>query len=120
MNKTPNPDDSMGLADASLWRRLAAGLYDLFLLFAVLFFFSFVLLKVMGGAEPGVDGLYLDNQGEDLVITSDEQFRPPLSGPWFDLGLLLLLPDVLSTILDDQAIDIGNADMEIKTCRPSW
>ena len=81
------------LPNASLRRRFAAWIYDLFLLFAVAFAYSAVgaIILVSLGAEA--NNLSVEQRGEDLTLVESEagEFQPFLRGPLFQLGLATVL-----------------------------
>lgn len=81
------------LPDASLWRRFAAWVYDLFLLFAVAFAYGGIVTIVLVslGAEP--NNLSVVEVGEDMTLVENTQneFSPFLQGAAFQAGLILVL-----------------------------
>ena len=79
------------LPDASLLRRVAAGTYDLFLLFAIGFAYSAIAMAIVHilGAEQ--EHLTLIEEGENLTLIADESYQPALQGPLFQLGLGIAL-----------------------------
>ena len=79
------------LPDARFLRRITAGVYDLFLLFAVAFMYSMIVTLIANalGYEP--TGLSLESSGEDMTLSADEEYQPMLSGPLYQLGLYLSL-----------------------------
>ena len=80
------------LPNASFLRRIVAGIYDLFLLFAVGFFYTAILMLVahLIGADES-SGLLLDSSGEQMTLTATSDYSPLLSGPLYNLGLYLSL-----------------------------
>lgn len=80
------------LPDASLVRRFAAWIYDLFLLFAVAFAYGAVvnIIVVSLGSEP--TNMSVVQEGEDMtLVANDSDFQPFIQGPLFQFGLLLVL-----------------------------
>lgn len=79
------------LPNASFLRRITAGLYDLFLLFAVAFLYTMVVTVVANslGYEPS--GLVLEDAGENMRLSANEDYQPMLNGPLYQLGLYLTL-----------------------------
>lgn len=84
--------DLTRLPDASLARRLTAGIYDMFLLFAVAFLYGMAMTLIANalGYETS-SGLGLEVTGEDMTLKADEDFQLLLQGPLFTLGLYLSL-----------------------------
>lgn len=84
--------DKKQLPDASLLRRVAAWIYDLFLLFAVSFAYGAManIIALSMGAEPTNMSVVPDGENMTLVA-SDGDFQPFLQGPLFQLGLLIVL-----------------------------
>ena len=83
--------DLTTLADARLARRLTAGIYDVFLLFAVAFLYTMVVALIANamGLEP--QGLVVEESGETMKLTADDEYRPMLHGVLYQLGLYLSL-----------------------------
>ena len=80
------------LPNASFLRRIVAGIYDLFLLFAVGFFYTAILMLVAHAI--GIDessGLMLESAGEQMTLTASDDYHPLLSGPLYKLGLFMSL-----------------------------
>ncbi|MEQ9568425.1 MAG: hypothetical protein RLN85_21875, partial [Pseudomonadales bacterium] len=80
------------LPNASFLRRIVAGIYDLFLLFAVGFFYTAILMLIahLIGADES-SGLLLESSGEQMTLTATSEYSPLLSGPLYKLGLYLSL-----------------------------
>lgn len=76
------------LPDASLLRRLAAWIYDLFLIFAVCF--AYVAIVTFIAAKLGIqqDDLSLTTDGDNMTLVADSDYQPILSGPLFQAGLI--------------------------------
>lgn len=66
-------------------------MYDLFLLFAVGFAYSAVVMLIAAslGLEP--QNLRLQETGDDLIMQADANYQPALRGPLFQAGLGLTL-----------------------------
>jgi uncharacterized RDD family membrane protein YckC len=80
------------LPNARFFRRLVAGIYDLFLLFAVSFFYTaMVMLVIHTLGLDSSEGLLLESVGEDMTLTATDEYQPLLSGPLYNLGLYLSL-----------------------------
>lgn len=84
--------DLTTLPDATLTRRLTAGIYDVFLLFAVAFFYGMTMTLIANalGYETS-SGLGLEEAGEDMTLKASDDFELLLKGPLFTLGLYLSL-----------------------------
>lgn len=77
--------------DASLTRRLTAGVYDLFLLFAVAFFYSMTVTLIANALGYQPTGLALEEAGETMTLKASEEYQPMLNGLLYQLGLYLSL-----------------------------
>lgn len=86
----PDLDHNTG-TDASLTRRLTAGVYDLFLLFAVAFFYSMAVTLVANALGYQPEGLVLEDAGESMTLKANEEYQPMLQGVLYQLGLYLSL-----------------------------
>jgi len=80
------------LPNASFGRRIVAGIYDLFLLFAVGFFYTAILMLIvhLTGTDKPI-GLLLESAGEQMTLTATSEYKPLLSGPLYNLGLFISL-----------------------------
>ena len=80
------------LPDASLIRRFAAWIYDLFLLFAVAFAYGAVANMIALGLGSEPTNMSVVQDGEDMtLVANNEEFSPFIQGPVFQIGLLLVL-----------------------------
>lgn len=79
------------LPDASLLRRVAAWIYDLFLLFAVGFSYAaiFIFISNLMGVEQ--QNLTLVENGENMTLIAEDGYQPTASGPLFQIGLAIVL-----------------------------
>lgn len=81
------------LPNASLLRRMAAWIYDLFLLFAVAFAYGGIvaIIVVSLGVEP--NNLSVVENGEDMTLVGNDpnHFSPLLDGILFQAGLISVL-----------------------------
>ena len=76
---------------ASLVVRLGAFTYDLFLLFAVGFAYSALAyaIAIALGLEMDQEHVSITSEGDLFTMQADEEFRPALGGPLFQLGLVV-------------------------------
>lgn len=81
------------LPNASLRRRFAAWIYDLFLLFAVAFAYSAAATIVLVSLGIEASNLSVEQRGDDMTLidSSSGDFQPFLRGPLFQLGLAMVL-----------------------------
>ncbi len=79
------------LPSASLFKRLAALLYDLFALFAVAFLYTAVIMAIASNLGMDQQHLIMEMTGENLVMRADENYQPALRGPLFQAGLFASL-----------------------------
>lgn len=85
-----NLNDSTALSDASLLRRFAAWIYDLFLLFAVGFAYAAIFILLSGKLGVEQESLTLVDNGENMTLLASEVYQPPGRGPVFEIGLALV------------------------------
>ena len=83
--------DLTTVSDATLARRLIAGVYDLFLLFAVGFFYSMILTVTASALGYQFSGLALAEAGKTMTLTANDEYQPVLRGLLYQLGLYLSL-----------------------------
>jgi len=76
---------------AKLVPRLGSLVYDLFLLFAVGFAYSAIVMSVALaiGIELDQEHISVVSEGDILMMQADEEFRPALGGPLFQSGLVI-------------------------------
>ena len=81
------------LPNASLLRRIAAWVYDLFLLFAVAFAYGAAVTIVAVSLGVEADNLSVVERGEDMTLVGNdpESFTPFLEGFLFQTGLIAVL-----------------------------
>lgn len=84
-----SPQHLIQLPDASLLRRFAAWIYDLFLIFAVCF--AYVAIATLVATKLGYtqEDLVVVDNGENMTLIADDQYQPMLNGPLFQAGLIL-------------------------------
>ena len=82
---------STPLQTASLFKRIGALTYDLFLVFAVGFAYSAVMMGIAMAMGLEQEHLTIITEGDLLMMQADEEFAPALSGPLFQAGLALTL-----------------------------
>lgn len=89
MNNTPVTQ----LSDASLLRRFAAWVYDLFLLFAVAFAYGGIVYFLVDSIGIEQNNLSIVENGDNTTLIADPntEFKPFMDGPLYQLGLLLVL-----------------------------
>ena len=86
----PSPTSPSSHESASLWVRLGAFVYDLFLLFAMGFAYTaiaFVIASALG-TDLGQENVSITEDGDIMTMQADENFGPALSGPIFQGGLV--------------------------------
>ena len=79
------------LQDASFLKRIGALTYDLFLVFAVGFAYSAVMMAIAMAMGLEQEHVTIITEGDLLMMQADEEFGPALSGPLFQAGLGLTL-----------------------------
>lgn len=77
--------------NASLLKRLGALLYDLFLVFAVGFAYSAIVMAVAVSMGLEQEHVTIVSEGDLLMMQADEEFGPAIGGLLFQLGLGLTL-----------------------------
>ncbi len=118
--------DLESLPSANLLRRMAAGIYDLFLLFAVAFLYTLIATLIMQhlGLEPR--GLSVEAPpGSSSVLIADEDFRPMLNGPIYQMGLYLSLALFYISFWRTRSATLGMQTWRLRLTdldgnRPSW
>jgi len=83
--------DLTTLPDATLARRATAGIYDVFLLFAVAFMYSMAITLIANALGVQPVGLALEESGETMTLTANQEYQPMLQGVLYQLGLYLSL-----------------------------
>lgn len=73
--------------NASLVKRLGALLYDLFLVFAVGFAYSAIVMAVAVSMGLEQEHVTIVSEGDLLMMQADEEFGPAVSGFLFQIGL---------------------------------
>lgn len=78
-------------SNASFIKRIGALTYDLFLVFAVGFAYSAVIMAIAVGMGLEQEHVTIISEGDLLTMQADAEFSPALAGPLFQLGLGLTL-----------------------------
>lgn len=79
------------LPNASFLKRIGALTYDLFLVFAVGFAYSAVMMAIAMAMGLEQEHVTIITEGDLLMMQADEEFGPALSGPLFQAGLGLTI-----------------------------
>ena|GEM_PF-732057 len=82
---------STSLRLATFLKRVGALTYDLFLVFAVGFAYSGVIMAIALSMGLEQEHVTIVSEGDLLMMQADEEFAPALSGPLFQAGLVLTI-----------------------------
>lgn len=87
----PQNLDPAALPNATLARRMTAGIYDSLLLFAVAFLYTMAVTLIANSLGYQPEGIALQEAGETMTLTASNDFQPMLRGALYQLGLYLSL-----------------------------
>ena len=113
------------LPSASLLRRLAAGMYDSFLLFAVAFLYTLAVALLAEQLGMRESGLQIQSRGDAEVLLAGPHFQPLLQGPLYQLGLYLSLIAFYLWFWRTRGATLGMQTWNLRLidahgARPSW
>lgn len=119
------PPNVASLPNASLLRRLTAGIYDLFLLFAVGFLYTMIVTLIANelGVEP--EGLMLEDGGDTMKLSASDDYQPMLHGALYRLGLYLSLASFYIGFWRTRSATLGMQTwrlqlIDIQGNKPNW
>lgn len=113
------------LPNATFARRITAGVYDVFLLFAVGFFYTVILTIIANSMGIQPSGLSLQESGENMTLAASEEYQPVLQGVLYQLGLYICLAGFYLGFWRKRNATLGMQTWRLKIInldghKPSW
>lgn len=117
--------DLTTLPNASFARRITAGIYDGFLLFAVGFFYTVILTIIADSMGYQPTGLSLQESGDTMTLSSNETYQPVIHGILYQMGLFLSMSAFYLGFWRSRSATLGMQTWRLKIIdlhgyRPSW
>ena len=120
-----NNIDLQSLPKATLRRRITAGIYDLFLIFAVAFLYSMIVTLIANALGYQPTGLKLQESGETMRLVATDEYQPMLNGSFYKLGLYASLVAFYMGFWRTRSATLGMQTWRLRLIsvdgsRPSW
>jgi len=115
----------LALPNATFARRITAGIYDVFLLFAVGFFYTIILTIIVDAMGYQPTGLSIEESGETMTLAASEEYQPIVRGIFYQLGLYLALAGFYLGFWRSRSATLGMQTWRLKIIslegnKPSW